>query len=94
MYSAYEFFGTHTHYFFTQNYGKGRGKVEKRKYKRIKYADRQQIEAMYNSGAKEKAIAEEIGVHIATIYKELERGKTIVADSVRYSADIAQRAIG
>ncbi|MCM1039295.1 MAG: hypothetical protein NC434_08230 [Ruminococcus sp.] len=30
--------------------------MEKRKYKRIKYADRQQIEAMYNSGAREKAI--------------------------------------
>ncbi|MCM1217261.1 MAG: helix-turn-helix domain-containing protein [Lachnospiraceae bacterium] len=68
--------------------------MEKRKYKRIKYADRQQIEAMYNSGAREKAIAEKIGVHIATIYKELERGKVIVADSVKYSADTAQRAIG
>ena len=35
-----------------------------------------------------------VGVHIATIYRELERGKIIVADSVRYSADTAQRAIG
>ena len=58
------------------------------------FADRQRIEAMYNSGAKEKEIAAEVGVHIATIYRELERGKIIVANSVRYSADTAQRAIG
>ncbi len=66
----------------------------KRKYKRLVFADRQRIEAMFNNGMKEKAIADEIGVHIATIYRELERGKIIVADSVRYSADTAQRAIG
>ena len=65
-----------------------------RKYKRLVFADRQQIEAMYNSGMNEKAIAAAVGVHIATIYRELERGKTIVADSVRYSADTAQRATG
>jgi len=65
-----------------------------RKYKRIVFADRQRIEAMYNSGMNEKTIAEKIGVHIATIYRELERGKVIVAGGVKYSADTAQRAIG
>lgn len=65
-----------------------------RRYKRLAFADRQRIEEMFNSGMNEKAIAAEVGVHIATIYRELERGKTIVADSVRYSADTAQRAIG
>lgn len=49
---------------------------------------------MYNSGAKEKEIAAEVGVHIATIYRELERGKTKVSAGMRYSADKAQRAIG
>lgn len=78
---------------FLQIYRKGRGKMA-RKYKRLVFADRQQIEAMFNSGMKEKAIAEKVGVHIATIYRELERGKIVVADSVRYSADTAQRAIG
>lgn len=65
-----------------------------RRYKRIVFADRQQIEAMLNSGMNEKEIAAAVGVHIATIYRELERGKIIVANSVRYSADTAQRAIG
>ena len=44
-----------------------------RRYKRLVFADRQRIEAMYNSGMNEKAIAAEVGVHIATIYRELER---------------------
>jgi IS30 family transposase len=78
---------------FYSNSQKGAKKVA-RKYKRLVFADRQQIEAMYNSGMNEKAIAEAVGVHIATIYRELERGKTIVEDSVGYSADTAQRAIG
>ncbi len=65
-----------------------------RRYKRLVFADRQQIEAMYNSGMNEKELAEKIGVHIATIYRELERGKIVVADNVKYSADVAQRAIG
>lgn len=65
-----------------------------RRYKRLVFADRQRIEAMYNSGAKEKEIAAEVGVHITTIYRELERGKTKVSAGMRYSADKAQRAIG
>ena len=93
MQSAYEFFGTHTHYFFTQIHKKGAQKMARR-YKRLVFSDRQQIEAMFNSGMNEKAIAAAVGVHIATIYRELDRGKIIVADSVKYSADTAQRAIG
>ena len=65
-----------------------------RRYKRLVFSDRQQIEAMFNSGMNEKAIAAAVGVHIATIYRELDRGKISVADSVKYSADTAQRAIG
>ncbi len=63
-----------------------------RKYKRIVFADRQRIEAMYKSGIKPECIAEKIGVHVATMYRELERGG--VKDGTGYNADTAQRAIG
>lgn len=63
-----------------------------RKYKRIVFADRQRIEAMYNSGIKPEYIAEKIGVHIATMYRELERGGA--KEGTPYNADTAQRAIG
>ena len=63
-----------------------------RKYKRIVFADRQRIEAMYKSGIKPEDIAKKIGVHVATIYRELERGGA--KDGTGYNADTAQRAIG
>lgn len=73
---------------------KGEKEDMARKYKRLVFTDRQQIEAMYNSGMNEKELAEKIGVHIATIYRELERGKVIGDCTTYYSADKAQRAIG
>lgn len=63
-----------------------------RNYKRLVYKDRQEIERMCNDGKSPKEIAAAIGIHIATIYRELERGT--VAGENKYSADIAQRAIG
>lgn len=63
-----------------------------RKYKRLVFSDRQRIEEMRNRGKTKKEIAAEIGVHIATIYRELERGAT--NGKAGYSAEIAQRAIG
>lgn len=65
-----------------------------RKYKRLVFKDRQKIEEMRNNGASEKEIADEIGVHIATVYRELERGKIVDVDKVKYSADMAQKMIG
>lgn len=63
-----------------------------RRYKRLVFADRQRIEAMLNGGMNEKEIAEEVGVHVATIYRELERGRQEGGSG--YSAETAQRAIG
>jgi IS30 family transposase len=56
-------------------------------YKRLTYEDRKKIEQMLSDGAKPKELAKEAGVHIATIYRELERG------GERYSADEAQKKI-
>ena len=65
-----------------------------RKYKRIRFSDRQQIETMYNSGVKPEYMAERIGVCVATIYRELERGKTITEDGgERYTAEKAQKSL-
>jgi IS30 family transposase len=59
-------------------------------YKNLTYADRQIIEQMRGQGEKPKAIATETGAHIATIYRELQRG----ADSEgHYKAEIAQQAL-
>lgn len=62
-----------------------------RKYKRLVFADRQRIEEMRRQGMSEKEIAAAVGVHIATIYRELDRG-TGNGKNV-YSAEVAQRAI-
>lgn len=65
-----------------------------RKYKRIIFRDRLRIEAMYNRGTKPEDMAGEIGVCVATMYRELERGKTITEDGgERYTAEKAQRAL-
>lgn len=55
--------------------------------KRLTFADRQQIETMTKAGAKVVKIAEAVGVHRATIYKELERGGT------PYRAEVAQKTL-
>lgn len=59
-------------------------------YKKLTYADRQKIERMSGQGAPPKAIASETGVHIATIYREMQRGADAEGN---YKAEIAQRAL-
>ena len=44
-------------------------------YKKLTYADRQEIEQMSERGEKPKAIADATGVCFQTIYRELQRGK-------------------
>lgn len=62
----------------------------RKQYKNLTYADRQKIERMSRQGIAAKAIALEIGVHIATIYRELQRG----ADAEgHYKAELAQQAL-
>lgn len=62
----------------------------RKQYKKLTYADRQTIEHMSEQGAKVKEIAEATGTHIATIYRELQRG----ADAEgTYRAELAQQAL-
>jgi len=58
-------------------------------YKKISYKDRQAIEQMFEKGATPKELAAATGVHIATIYRELQRGDK----EGKYSAELAQREI-
>ena len=51
------------------------------KYECLKLEDRRIIEEMYAKGAKPGEIAERVGKCQATIYRELERGKTGETDS-------------
>lgn len=57
--------------------------MEKRKYKRLHYEDRQTIEAMSKQGSSVKDIAEALGTHRDTIYREFKRcgAKDIAAKS-------------
>lgn len=61
-----------------------------RKYKRLSYADRQAIEKMGKSGAKVIDIADTLGVHRDTIYKEFARSG-MTAET--YNADQAQKTL-
>ena len=46
--------------------------MAKRKYKRLHYEDRQTIEAMSKQGSSVSDIAEVLGTHRDTIYREFE----------------------
>lgn len=46
--------------------------MAKRKYKRLHYEDRQTIEAMSKQGSSVKDIAEALGTHRDTIYREFK----------------------
>lgn len=60
-----------------------------RKYKRLRYEDRQVIEKMSRAGSRVVDIAATLGVHRDTIYKEYARcGAT--ADT--YSADVYMKS--
>lgn len=58
-------------------------------YKRMSYADRVKIKQMIESGIKAINIAEAIGVHRATMYREIERG----GGKDAYDPDVAQLKI-
>ena len=62
-------------------------------YHYLSYEDRQEIELRYSQGERPEDIAAVVGVHTATIYRELERGYTGEKDESgkpKYSADIGQ----
>ena len=65
-------------------------------YRYMTLADRQVLESLYLKGERVQDIADQIGVHVATAYKELKRGETGKLDrNMRreYSAMLAQRRL-
>lgn len=67
-----------------------------RNYRYLTLSDRERIEKEYAAGERPADIATAIGVHVATIYKELKRGDTGQLDEnmrQEYSAQLAQRRL-
>ena len=62
----------------------------RKQYKKLTYADRQTIERMSGQVIAPKAVALETGVHIATIYREMQRGTDAEG---HYKAELAQQAL-
>lgn len=59
-------------------------------YKKITYEERKKIEHMVKKGVPVMEMATEIGVHMATVYRELQRGRDEMGN---YKADVAQNKI-
>lgn len=64
-------------------------------YKHLTFSDRLKIEAWQKVGTSPRVMAEKLGVHISTIYRELKRGQYEHLNSnytteQRYSPDIAE----
>lgn len=62
----------------------------------LDYEDRKNLEALYAAGKSLADIANTLGVHLATIYRELARGNTGKLDENgrnKYSAELAQKNI-
>ncbi len=62
-------------------------------YHYLSFEDRQEIEQRYAHGERPEDIAAVVGVHAATIYRELERGYTGEKDETgkpMYSAEIGE----
>lgn len=60
------------------------------------YEDRKHFEEQYNAGAALPDIADTLGVHISTIYRELNRGSTGEIDTngrAGYDAELAQKTM-
>lgn len=65
-------------------------------YRYMTLADRETLEALYLKGERVQDIADSIGVHVTTVYKELKRGETGGLDCnmrKEYSATLAQRRL-
>lgn len=78
------------HFLFTQKEVIG----VPRKYKRLLYQDRKNIERLCKQEKKVAEIADELGVHKATIYHELTRGGAGKGNYNLYNAEEAQKNLG
>lgn len=61
--------------------------MERKRFRRLVYADRLRLEQLLKDDKTASEIAAELGVHVATVYNELRRGGT------PYSADTAQKSL-
>lgn len=69
--------------------------MKKRRFKHLSWNDRLKIEIMLKDKRHKQEIADEIGVHLKTIYNEIKRGRYIhtnsdLTEEERYSPDIAE----
>ncbi len=81
------------HYFFGPKNGKEGDRIT---CKYFTYEDRKHFEEQYNAGAALPDIADTLGVHISTIYRELNRGSTGEIDAndrAGYDAELAQKTM-
>lgn len=81
------------HYFFWPKNGKEGNLITCRYFT---YEDRKRFEEQYNAGVALPDIADTLGVHISTIYRELNRGSTGEIDAngrARYDAELAQKTM-
>ena len=67
-----------------------------KKFKHLSFADRIKIEVLLKEGKSAKYIADYIGVHRSTIYREIKRGvfealNSDLTNEIRYSPDIADK---
>lgn len=71
--------------------------MKRRRYRHLRWTDRLRIEQMLRDGKSKRYIADEIGVHLNTIYNELKRGQYIHTNSdwteeIRYAPEKAEAA--
>ena len=67
-----------------------------RRFKQLSRADRLKLEALLKAGHGKQEIADQIGVHVSTIYREIKRGQyehlnTDWTTETRYSPDISEQ---
>lgn len=71
--------------------------MKKRRFKHLSWTDRLKIETMLKDKRHKQEIADEIGVHLKTIYNEIKRGRYIhtnsdLTEEERYSPEMAEAA--
>ena len=67
-----------------------------KKGRHLTRSDRVKMETMLNTGHSKKEVADYLGVHRSTIYREYDRGKYMhtlsdLTEEERYSSDLGQK---
>ena len=62
--------------------------MKKRRFKHLSWTDRLKIETMLKDKRHKQEIADEIGVHLKTIYNEIKRGRYIHKQSNLFPGSI------